>query len=568
MMKVEKSKRQYFPENLDVSNWEPLKKESDALLEEKWERPQQLIQFLEKVTELESIISEHAAWLYINMTRYADKPEHREKFNDFFGNVIAKTQKYDFQIKKKFYDSPLRKDLMGYEHLNRIISNDIELFREENIPLSVEEQKLANKYGEKLAGMTVEFQGEEKTLQQMGIYLKDKDRAIREEAFMKSGNCVVEESNNLDKLFDDLKEIRIKEAKNAGFDNYRDYAHQRKGRFSYTPNDIREFHGAVEKVVIPFLKEESKKRKQKLGVDTLRPWDMSVELDGKTLKPFDTIDEFVDKSVEVLNRVDPEFGEELMKMKNSGFLDLENRKGKAPGGYCYPLMEHNSSFIFMNAVGLHRDLTTLVHESGHTMHNLMSKDLKLSQYKSYPSEIAELASMSMEFLTMDNWHLYYDNEEDLNKAKREQIKGALDFLPWCMIVDAFQQWIYTNPDHSAIERRAYFAGLMDRFNAGADWTGLDDIKRTRWMRQLHIFEVPFYYIEYGISQLGALAVYKNYKENPEKAVKNYKNFLKVAYSKPMDEVYETAGIKFDFSAKYIGELVDFVKKELAELGDE
>jgi oligoendopeptidase F len=219
----------------------------------------------------------------------------------------------------------------------------------------------------------------------------------------------------------------------------------------------------------------------------------------------------------------------------------------------------------MNAIGLQRDLTTLVHESGHTMHNLLTKDIAIEEYNSVTSEIAELASMSMEFLTMDYWDNFYKDKGDLRKAKREQLEGTLTFLPWCMTVDAFQHWIYTNPNHSPSERRDYFGSLVDRFNADVDWSGLDDIKKTRWMRQLHIFEVPFYYIEYGISQLGALAVYRNYRHDPKKAIKEYRRFLASGYKMPMDKIYEQAGIKFDFSVEYIGEIVDFVRKELDEL---
>jgi len=297
----------------------------------------------------------------------------------------------------------------------------------------------------------------------------------------------------------------------------------------------------------------------------VRPWDVQVDLDGRQLVPFENTDDFVRNGVNTLYKVHPDFGIELEKMKNSDYLDLDNRKGKAPGGYCYPLAEHNSSFIFMNAVGLHRDLVTLVHEAGHTMHNLASKHIRYEQYQDKPSEVAELASMAMEFLTMDYWDNFYKDPADLRKARTDQLEDTVKFLPWCMIVDAFQHWVYTNPGHTVADRRAYFASLMERFNTGVNWDSLDYSKSVRWMQQLHIFEVPFYYIEYGISQLGALAVYRNYKRNPEQAVKKYREFLALSYSVPMDKLYRAAGIEFDFSEKYIAELLGFVRDELRQL---
>ena len=255
------------------------------------------------------------------------------------------------------------------------------------------------------------------------------------------------------------------------------------------------------------------------------------------MKPFKKIDEFIDKAIDILHTIKPEFGEKLNMMKNTEFLDLENRKGKAPGGYNYPLQETGAPFIFMNAVGLHRDIVTLLHESGHAMHTFAMKDIKLDPYKGTPSEVAELASMTMEFLSMDHWGKYYSNTADLKKAKRDQLKGALSFLPWCMIVDAFQHWIYLNPQHTMEEREAYFLSLLKRYDTGIDWTDVEQFQKLLWLFQLHIFEVPFYYIEYGMSQLGALSVYRNYKKfGKEKALKKYEDFLKLGYTVPVNEL--------------------------------
>jgi len=564
--KIVKKPRKYYSEDLKFTEWNTVKEELEKLEKYEINSKKDLIEFMKRKSEFEAALSEEMAWKYIRMTCNADKPEFSKDFNEFYSKVISPTEAYDFKLKKKFYESPFRKELGSeYDLLNKIISKDIEIFREENIPLKVKEQELSSKYGEIISKLTVEFKGEEKTLSQMGVYQKDPDRKIREEAWKLVGAKVLEVKDELNDLFDQLKEIRIEIAKNAGFDNYRDYMHFAKGRFDYTPEDLFEFHKSVEKVVVPYLKELNKERKEKLGVKTLRPWDLSVDLDGKVLSPFKTEEELVNKAIEVLHRVKPDFGIKLEKMKNSGFLDLENRKGKAPGGYNYPLHETGGSFIFMNAVGLQSDVSTLLHESGHAMHNFACKHFDIGAYKDYPSEVAEVASMSMELLTMEHLNVYYSDDNDLKKAKLEQLKGTLKIFPWVMTIDAFQQWIYTNPNHTAEEREEFFASLMDRYNTGDDFSGLEAEKATRWFRQLHVFEVPFYYIEYAMSQLAALGIYKNYKEKGQEAIKMYEDFMSLGYSKPIPEIYETAGVKFDFSEEYISELVDFIKKEIEEV---
>ncbi|WP_129407831.1 M3 family oligoendopeptidase [Marinitoga lauensis] len=564
--KIEKKPRKYYNKNINLNDWNEVKKEFENLLDEKIKSAEELLNFLEKWSELNSILSEEMAWRYIRMT-CDTKEENSKAFNEFYANIISPANEYDFLLKKKFYESPYRKELKGesFEHMNKLISRDIEIFRKENLPLQVKEQELSSKYGEIISKITVSFDGEEKTLSQMGIYLKNPDRNIRENAWKLINKAVLEHHEELEKLFDELKNIRINIAKNAGYNNYRDYMHDAKRRFDFTPEDLYKFHEAVEKAVVPALKRLNEERKEKLGLSTLKPWDTEVDVDGKVLKPFEKEEEFIEKAIKILSKIDIDFAKNLEMMRNSGYLDLVNRKGKAPGGYNYPLRETGAAFIFMNAVGIHRDVRTLLHESGHAQHTFYSKDISISHLKEFPSEIAELASMSMELLTLEYLNEYYNNEEDLKKAKREQLEGTLKILPWVMIVDAFQHWIYLNPDHTIEERDSYFGELMDRFNTGIDWNGLEKEKRIRWLRQLHIFEVPFYYIEYAMSQLGAIAVYKNYKENGKKAIEQYKNFLSSGFKYPVKKLYEIAGIRFDFSEKYISELVNFIMSEIESL---
>ncbi|KLO24840.1 M3 family oligoendopeptidase [Marinitoga sp. 1155] len=564
--KIEKKPRKFYNKEINLNSWDDVKNELESLLDEKINSVNDLLKFLEKWSEFDAILSEEMAWRYIRMT-CDTKEENSKAFNEFYANIISPASEYDFLLKKKFYESPYRNELKdeSYIHMNKLISRDIEIFRKENLPLKVKEQKLSSKYGEIISKITVKFDGEEKTLSQMGIYLKNPDRKIRENAWNLVNNAILEHHEELENLFDELKNIRIQIAKNAGYENFRDYMHDAKRRFDFTPKDLFEFHNSVEKTVVPALTKLNEERRKKLNVETLRPWDTEVDVDGKILKPFKTEEEFVEKAIKVLKRVDIDFAKNLEKMKNSGFLDLINRKGKAPGGYNYPLSETGAAFIFMNAVGIHGNVKTLLHESGHAQHTFYSKDIPISILKDFPSEVAELASMSMELLTLEYLDEYYNNPEDLKKAKREQLEGTLKILPWVMIVDAFQHWIYTNPNHTIEERDNYFGELMDRFNPGIDWSGLDKEKRIRWLRQLHIFEVPFYYIEYAMSQLGAIAVYKNYKENGKKAIAQYKNFLNSGFKYPVKKLYEIAGIKFDFSEKYISELVEFIMNEIESL---
>lgn len=564
---IKKTPRNYYSQDLNIEDWSVVQEEWEKLINLPINNEKDLISFLEQSSELNSILSEEMAWRYIHMTCHADQEEYEKAFNDFYATIISQSQPFDFQVKKKYYDNPFRNALpaIRFSHYNKIVSNDIELFREENIPLMVKESELSSKYGAIYGKMTVDMDGEEKTMQQLAVYLKSADRSVREKAWRLRMDRMKVETEKFNSLFDEMKEIRIQMAKNTDFSNYRDYMHQLKGRFSYTPEELYQFHDAVEKEVIPFLQELNGERKAALQVDALKPWDSSVDLDGKILKPYEEVDEMIQKAISIMYQVKPEYGIELNKMYNTGLLDLENRKGKAPGGYNYPLEELGTSFIFMNAVKVHDDVTTLLHESGHAMHSRATSTEPIGTYRGTPSEVAELASMSMELLTMDYWSEYYKDSSDLKKAKKDQLEGTLKFLPWCMTVDALQHWIYLNPNHTVAERTEYYLSLINRFNAGIDWTGLEEEKKIGWLFQLHIFEVPFYYIEYAMSQLGALAIYKNYKEKGKSAIDAYDSFLKLGYSKSVRELYEAAGIRFDFSAKNIKEIVQFVKNELQSL---
>jgi len=559
--------RRYFSEGENFFKRETLDKEIKKLLNTRIRKQEQLEGFIKRYSELQSIISEEMAWKYINMTRYANEEKYAEDFNEYYANIISYFHEKGFllniKIKECKYFDKLDDDKYG--NFKKLLNNEIEMFEEANIPLEIKEQELANKYGEINSKMIVEYNGEKYTPIQMRKFLKDSNREVRKEAWTKVNEVMANNSTDLQKLFDDLKELRIEIAKNKKYENYRDYMHDLKARFSYTPEDLYKFHEAVEKVVVPFLKELNDEKAKKLGLDSLRPWDLDASEDGSPLKPFSNGKEFFEKGLASIKTVSEEYGKKFSEMNEKGYLDLENRKGKAPGGYNYPLSESGASFIFMNAVGVHDDVVTLVHEAGHAMHSDAVKEEEIYQYKETPSEVAELASMSMELMSMDGWNSYYENEDDFIRSKKLEIKRTLEILPWAVTVDAFQHWIYLNPNHTVEERNESFAEIFTRFNPGVNWEGYEKELSERWLKQLHIFEVPFYYIEYAISQLGAIAIYRNFKKDRDSAIRAYDDFLKLGYSKSVEKIYETVGIKFDFSCEYVEELVEFIKAEYNSL---
>lgn len=368
----------------------------------------------------------------------------------------------------------------------------------------------------------------------------------------------------LDELYTELIHLRHQIAVNAGFENYRDYKFEELGRFDYTKEDCFDFHRAIKEEIVPIVKEFYAKQAKQLGKDKLNPWDTEVDPLGRApLKPFTTGEDLLQKSIQVFDKVDPYFGDCLRKMEEINHLDLESKEGKSPGGYNYPLYEIGIPFIFMNAVGTHRDMVTMLHEGGHAVHSFLSRDLKLTGFKTLPSEVAELASMSMELITMDYWNIFFENEEDVHRAIEEQLETVLKILPWIATIDEFQHWVYEHPTHPVEERHEKWMSLLEDYGTGiVDWSGYEEFQRISWQRQLHLFEVPFYYIEYGMAQLGALSVWKNSKIDFKNAVDNYKNALKLGYTKSIPEIYKTAGIRFDFSQMNVKELAEFIKKAL------
>ena len=567
-LKISKKQRTYIPAELNMQ-WENLEPIFNELNSRPLNSVSELEQWLRDRSEIEAALEEDFAWRYIRMTCDTTDEKLLSDFQFFATEIEPKIAPLSNELNKKFIQCPFSEQLdeAKYFVYVRGIKKALELFREENIPLMTQIQVEQQKYQGITGSMSVKLGGQEYTLEQASVFLKDTNRKVRQEAWEAITARRLEDKEKLDNLFNTLLKLRHQVALNAGFENFRDYMFQALGRFDYTPTDCFDFHKAIQMEIVPLLKVQADKRLNALALNELKPWDMDVDISGKpALKPFNNGEELIEKSIKCFRELSPYIGERLEIMKANGFFDVDSRKGKAPGGYNYPLAESGAPFIFMNFAGTFRDLTTMVHEGGHAVHTFISSGLELNDFKHLPSEVAELASMSMELISMDHWDKFFDHSEDLIRAKKDQLKDVLKTLPWVAVVDQFQHWIYTNPDHTSEERAKAWTKIFEPFgNNFTDWSEHQYALENLWQKQLHIFEVPFYYIEYGIAQLGAIAVWKNYKNNPEKGLLNYLEALKLGYTKTIKEIYETAGIEFNFKASYVKELAEFVQKESEKL---
>jgi oligoendopeptidase F len=558
--------RPFIGEEFALTSWEDLQPLFENLKNREIHSAADLRQWFLDRSELESYLSENFAWRYIRQTCDTANEELIQALQFFISEIQPKLAVYGNDLDKKAAESAFLKELtdQGFDITIRGMMKAIEIFRDENVPLQTQLQTEERKYGAIAGAMTVTLDGEEMTLQKAADRLQNTDRAVREEAWRAISGRRYEDHEKLDDLLNMLVKLRDQVARNADFANYRDFMFAAMGRFDYTPQDCFEFHASVREAVVPLLDEMAQARKSSLGVEALRPWDTKVDPQGRPpLKPFSTGDELLEKTIRCFTRLDPFLGDCLKIMKAMGHLDLESRKGKAPGGYNYPLDEIGVPFIFMNATSNLRDMVTLLHEGGHAVHSLVTRDLALNSFKHPPSEVAELASMSMELLTMDYWDEFFENEEDLRRAKIQHLESIIETLPWVATVDKFQHWMYENPAHTPAERADAWVRIYTEFSDSVmDWNGLEKFRAYLWQRQLHIYEVPFYYIEYGIAQLGAIGVWKNYRENPEAGLQGYLDALKLGYTAPIGDIYAAARVPFDFSKKNITELINFVKTEL------
>jgi oligoendopeptidase F len=561
--------RQYVRPGETLSEWSRIEPYFEQLRSAQIETAQQLNEWLLDCSELAACIDEVGTDRYVKMTCQTDAEERKQAYLDFVENIEPKCKPVWHGLDTKYASTPCAKELPRerFEIFDRSVTNRVKLFREENISLQVEEAKLEQRYQEVTGAMTVEYDGKEHTLQQLSVYLERTDRAVREEVWKLSTSRRLEDADTLDEIFDGLFKLRHQIATNADLPDYRTFAFRSKERFDYTPEDCVAFHDAVEKACVPLMRAGQTERKRKLGVDTLRPWDLGVDVKGRSpLKPFASADDLVAKCSRVFDRLDPELGEQFRQMSERGELDLVSRKGKAPGGYQSTYHETRRPFIFMNAVGLQRDVRTLIHEAGHAFHAVACRHDPLVHYRSAPIEFAEVASMGMELLTYDLLDEFFSGE-DLDRAKRQQLEGVVNVLPWVATIDAFQHWMYTHPDHDHDQRREQWLGLLNRFGGIEDYAGFDSFRDRSWQRQLHLFQVPFYYIEYGIAQLGALQVWRNFKDDPAKALADYRHALSLGGSRTLPKLFDAAGIRFDFTIDTLGPLMETVQAEMEKLSD-
>jgi len=564
-----KEARKFVSPNLIISEWDDIQEYFLNLETRDLQTVSDLEAWMKDRTELESVLEEEMAWRYIKMNCDTANQKLAKHFTDFVSNIEPKIAPFSNVLDKKLLATPLLQDLdeETYFVLIRALKKRDSLFREENVAINAELQNMEQEYGRISSNMTVEYDGKTQTLQQAAVYLKNLNREIREEVFLKIHNRRLQDENELNELLTSLIKKRHQVALNAGFENYRDFKLEDLGRFDYSKEDCFDFHESIAETIPSILSDIQKNRREKLGLSELKPWDLDVDPENKApLVPFKVSEELIEKSLACFKEIRPIYANYIETMVEQGYMDLDSRIGKAPGGFNYPLYESNLPFIFMNSAGTLSDVETMVHECGHAIHSCISADLPLVEFKNLPSEVAELASMSMELISMEHWHHFFNNEEDLKRAKRSQLEGVLSVLPWVAIVDKFQHWLYENPNHLIQQREDEWNSILSKYSTGViDWTGLENFQKMSWQRQLHIFEVPFYYIEYGIAQLGAIAMWRKYLNNPQETLNNYEEFMKLGYTVTIPEIYKAAGIEFNFSKEYVTELIDFVKLKLAEL---
>jgi len=569
-MHIEKPKRTFVAQDCVVQYWDSIKDYFESLESRVVKDKNSAERWLADRSELDAFLEEDLAWRYIHMSIDTNDKARVDAYTAFVSEIQPKIAPFEDLLNRKMVANPHIMKMSedpAYAIYFRSLEAALSIFREENVPIEAYLNEKAQEFGSISAAQTIDHDGKTLTMQQASQFLKDPIEEIRAVVYIKMVDRRRQDIGKLNDLYSDLIKKRNQLALNAGFENFRDYKFVSMGRFDYTKEDCFAFHEAIKKEVVPLVKEIQQRKLNQLGKTKFKPWDLEVDPFGrKPLKPFHTGDEMLQGTINMFKKLDLYFADCLETMQEMRHLDLDSKHGKAPGGYNYPLYEIGVPFIFMNAVGAHRDLVTMVHEAGHAVHSFLSRDLKLTAFKNFPSEVAELASMSMELLSMDLWDEFYPNSEDLNRAKREHLEDILKILPWIAQIDSFQHWVYAHPSHSVAERSQKWLELCVDFGTGlVDWTGYEDIQGASWQRQLHLFEVPFYYIEYGIAQLGALGVWMNRKKNQQTALENYKKALSLGYTRSMPEIYQVAGVPFDFSENRLKILVSEIKGYLETL---
>jgi len=557
----------FVPADIDCSDWSQVEPLTRDLLGRPLESADAIERWLLDRSELEAALSEAQANRYIAMTCDTESEDKKRAYLRYVEEIEPRYKPIASALNRRLIESPAAGELDArrYEVFLRDAKRDVEMFRETNVPIEVELAKLDQRYQEICGAMTCEFDGQTCTMPQMARYLEMTDRGQREAAWRAVAERRLADAVRIDNLFDAMIAHRHQIAINTGYENFRDYQHDRMRRFDYAPADCFAFHESVERLVVPLMRRLDDERREGLGLDALRPWDLAVDVKGRPpLRPFENADEFVDGTERIFRQMDRDLGMMFSSLRKPECLDLESRKGKAPGGYQYNRDRIRQPFIFMNAAGLHRDLITLLHEGGHAFHSILCAHDPLLHYRGSPMEFAEVASMSMELLAHPFFGEFYDVAQ-ANRARRQHLEGILSILPWIATIDAFQHWLYTNPKHTHEQRRQMWRQLDERFGHRIDWTDFEGHLDRSWQRQLHLFGVPFYYIEYGIAQIGALQMWVNYRRNAAEAVWKYQAGLALGGSRPLRELWSTAGLAFDFGADRLSGLMREIESELKAL---
>ncbi len=560
--------RVFTPHDIDLCSWEQIQPIFDELQNREISSGILLEQFILDCSDLASALQEESARIQLAAAVNTADEEAKKRFQHFneviYSQITELFKVLDLRILDSLYLPEI--NMERYGHLIRLMKMEQSLFRNENIPLAVEDAQLSDTYSSITGGMAVEFDGRKHNLTELSNKLNEPDRPLREKAWFAIAECRLAHKEAINDIFHRMIELRHQSAINAGFGNFRDYRHLVYRRFDYSPEDCFRFHETVEKYAVPALRRRNEKRRIKMGLETLRPWDMSVDIDGKPpLKPFEDEDGLISGVAQILDRIYPRLGDNLRLLKDFGNLDLFTRQNKATVGFNMPLDETRVSFIFMNATNTHQDVTVLLHESGHAVETRACIAEPILHYRHTPQEWGECASQSMELLGLDHLDIFYSDPNDISRCKIEKFEDVLSSLVHTARIDAFQHWVYTNPHHSAEERESMWLHFADRFGEGIDFTGLQHYRQIAWQGIPHLFIVPFYYIEYGIAQLAALQVYRKAKTEGEPALKRWLDTMRLGFSRSVADLYKHAGLRFEFYGEYAAELISMIEEEIDRL---
>lgn len=568
MVAVNNYPRTYVPSTFEPSDFAQIKPLFDELQSRSVANESELERWLLDFSELSSVIDEYGSRKYIDKSCHTEDAEIERAFMHFVESIEPQCKPLVFALQRKFLDSPHRAKLTDpkYTILTRQWQADVDVFRDANVPLETQQTKLVTDYDKICGAMMVDFRGQTLTQQQLARFLEEPDRDTRRDAWQAGATRRLKDRDAIESIFDQLLPLRQQIAANAGLPDYRAFTWKQLKRFDYTPADCERFNDAIAAVAVPIMRRLDEQRARDLKVDRLRPWDLACDpLSRPPLRPFDPSDvpSFVKKTYDVFDRINPALAAEFDTLRQRNNLDLDSRRGKQPGGYQSTLNESREPFIFMNAAGLHRDVETLLHEGGHAFHALAARDEPLVFLRHAPMEFCEVASMAMELFGDDHIDVFYPNADERDRARRVHLEGIVRFFPWMATIDSFQHWLYTHPNHTSAERQAEWLRLVDRFGSALDWTGHEDARAAWWQRQLHLFHVPFYYVEYGIAQLGALQLWMKSRTDPHAALAGYRAGLALGGTRPLPALFQAAGIQFDFTEKTLRPLLQAVEEELA-----